>query len=139
MITELVLIAAAGIIDPMDMSGHSMYPSGVKECDKYPRFAPPKSKLATLTLPQSILSGTGDIISSGHYLAALSVSKNEILIFEGRKELFTLPVEHTELLEKVRKLSTAEFYTDDNSESFIILTEGRLRVLSKVKLYREEP
>ena len=51
MITELLIIAAAGVINPMDMSNFEMYPSGVKECDKYPRFAPPASKLATLTLP----------------------------------------------------------------------------------------
>ena len=137
MITELVLIAAAGIINPMDMSGNYMYPSGVKECDKYPRFAPPKSKLATLTLPQPILSATGEIIPSGHYLAALSVSKNEILVFEGRKELFTLSIDDMEILYKPRKISTAQFYTDNNSESFIILTEGKLRVFGKVQLYRE--
>ena len=44
MITEILLIAAIGIYNPMDMSGHMMYPSGVKEADKYPRFAPPASK-----------------------------------------------------------------------------------------------
>ena len=35
MIPELLLLAAAGVINPMDMSDFSMYPSGVKECDKY--------------------------------------------------------------------------------------------------------
>ena len=137
MITELILIAATGIINPMDMSGNTMYPSGVKEIDKYPRFAPPASKLAKLALPQPILSNEGEIINSGHYLAALSVSKNCILVFEGRKELFTLSIDKTEILEKPRRFSTAEFYTDDNSESFIILTEGKLRVMGKVNLYRE--
>ena len=39
MLTELLLIAAAGIYDPMDMSGHQMYPSGVLEMDKYPKYA----------------------------------------------------------------------------------------------------
>lgn len=139
MITELLLIAAAGVINPMDMSDFEMYPSGVKECDKYPRFAPPASKLATLTLPHTILANDGRIIPSGHYLAALSVSKNEILVFEGRTELFTLSIDGTEILEKPRKISTATFYTDDNSESFIILTEGKLRVVGKVNLYRETP
>ena len=139
MITELLIIAAAGVINPMDMSDFEMYPSGVKECDKYPRFAPPASKLATLTLPHPILANDGRIIPSGHYLAALSVSKNEILVFEGRTELFTLSIDGTEILEKPRKISTATFYTDDNSESFIILTEGKLRVVGKVNLYRETP
>lgn len=139
MIPELLLIAATGVINPMDMSDFEMYPSGVKECDKYPRYAPPASKLATLTLTHPILANDGRIIQSGHYLAALSVSKNEILVFEGRKELFTLSIDKTEVLEKTRKISTAEFYTDDNSESFIVLTEGRLRVMGKVLLYREEP
>ncbi len=139
MIPELLLIASSGVINPMDMSDFEMYPSGVKECDKYPRYAPPASKLATLTLPHPILSGDGRIIQSGHYLAALSVSKNEILVFEGRTELFTLPIDAAEILDKPRKISTAEFYTDNNSESFIVLTEGRLRVLGKVLLYKEEP
>ena len=139
MITELFLIAAAGIINPMDMSGNEMYPSGVKECDKYPRFAPPASKLATLSLPQPILSKEGEIINSGHYLAGLSVSENAILVVEGRKAIYTLDIERTDILEKPRRFSTAEFYTDDNSESFIILTEGKLRVMGKVQLYREEP
>ena len=139
MITEILLIAAAGIINPMDMSGNTMYPSGVKEIDKYPRFAPPASKLATLTLPQPILSTEGEVIKSGHYLAGLSVSKNAILVFDGRKELFTLDIDTSEILEKPHRISTAQFYTDDNSESFIILTEGKLKVMGKVKLYREEP
>ena len=138
MITELLLIAATGVINPMDMSGHSMYPSGVKECDKYPQFPYPTSKLAKLTLPHPILSDNGEVINSGHYLVGLSVSKNSILVFDGRKELFTLAIENTEILDRARKISTAEFYTDDNSESFIILTEGKLRVLGKVKLYKEE-
>ena len=139
MITELFLIAATGIINPMDMSGNQMYPSGVKECDKYPRFAPPASKLAKLTLPKPILSKEGDIIKSGHYLLGLSVSQNAILVFDGRKELFTLDIDDYEVLDRARKISTAEFYTDDNSESLIILTEGKLRIISKVKLYVEEP
>ena len=138
MITEVLLIAAAGIINPMDMSGNRMYPSGVKEIDKYPRFALPKSELATLTLPRPIFASDGRVINSGHYLAALSVSKNEILVFEGRTELFTLPINNTEILEKSRKISTAEFYTDDNAENFIILTQGKLRVMGKVKLYTED-
>ena len=137
MITELFLIATTGIINPMDMSGNEMYPSGVKEVDKYPRYGLPKSKLATLTLPKAILSTDGNIIKSGHYLAALSVSKNQILVFDGREEIFTLDIISAEVLEKERKISTAEFYTDDNSESFIILTQGKLRVLGKVYLYKE--
>ena len=63
MITELLLIAAAGIINPMDMSGHSMYPSGVKECDKYPMYPYPASKLAKLTLPHPIISDNGEFSS----------------------------------------------------------------------------
>lgn len=139
MLPELLLIASTGIINPMDMSGFEMYPSGIKECDKYPRYAPPASKLATLTIPQPILANDGRMIASGHYLAGLSVSKNEILVFEGRKELFTLSIDQTEVLEKPRKISTAEFYTDNNSESFIVLTQGKLRVMGKVLLYEEEP
>lgn len=137
MITELLLIAATGIINPMDMSGNEMYPSGTKEVDKYPRYAPPKSKLATLTLPKPILSSAGNIIPSGHYLAALSVSQNQILVFDGNKEIYTLNIDSTEILAKPRKISTAQFYTDDSSESFIILTQGKLRILGKVTLYKE--
>ena len=61
------------------------------------------------------------------------------MFFEGRKEIFSIQIDYTEVLEKTRKISTAEFYTDNNSESFIVLTEGRLRVLGKVLLYKEEP
>ena len=134
MIPELFLIAAAGVINPMDMSDFSMYPSGVKECDKYPKYAYPTSKLATLTLPRAIISSDGRIIPSGHYLAGLSVSGAELLVFEGRNELYTLNVIASDVLDKSRKISTARFYTDDNGESFITLTYGRLQVFSKVKL-----
>lgn len=136
MISELLLIASLGIINPMDMTGHKMYPSGVKECDKYPRFAPPASKLAKLTLPQDIWADNGEIIKSGHYLVGLSVSKNELLLFEGHKEIFAIEVEHIEILDRTRKIATAEFYTDNNSESFLVLIEGKLRVVCKVKLCR---
>ena len=134
MIAELLLIATAGIYDPMDMSGNFMYPSGVKEMDKYPRYAPPASKLATLILPRNILSKDGKIIKSGHYLAGLSISRQEILIFESNKEIFSAQITETEILPKALKLSTAEFYTYDNGESFIILTQGKYKTKAKIEL-----
>jgi len=137
MITELLLIATAGIINPMDMSGNYMYPSGVKECDKYPRYAPPASKLASLALPVAVVSDDGDIINSGHYLAGLSVGRGEILVFDGRKEILSAPISETMILEKELKKSTAEFYSSDNSESMIVLTQGKYRVKAKVQLYRD--
>lgn len=135
MLAELILIAAAAeIYNPMDMSGHRMYPSGVKEADKYPRFAPPQSKLAKLTLPRNIYDKNGTLIKSGHYLAALSISQNEILIFEGTREIFALPITSSVVLEKELKLSTAEFLVDNNGESYISLVKGKYKVFAKVSL-----
>ncbi len=125
MITELLLIAAAGIIDPMDMSGHQMYPSGVLECDKYPRYPYPTSKLPRLTLPQNIYASDGRIIRAGHYLVSLSISRQELLFFEGTKELYTIKVSQTEIVEKPLKLATAEFYSSNNGDYFIFLKQGK--------------
>ena len=134
MIAELLLIATAGIYNPMDMSGNYMYPSGVKEADKYPRYAPPASKLATLNLPRDIITKDNKIIKSGHYLTGLSISRQEILIFEANKEIFSAQITQTEILERPLKINTAEFFTYDNAESFIILTQGKYRAKAKVEL-----
>jgi len=134
MITELLLIATAGILDPMDMSGNTMYRSGVKECDKYPRFPYPESKLAVLTLPREILSSTGEVIKSGHYLISLSISRQEVLLFEGHTLLYTLNVSQIETLEKNLKISTAEFHSSDNKEDYIILKQGKYVVKVDVEL-----
>ena len=134
MLGELVLIAAIGVYNPMDMSGHSMYPSGVKEADKYPKYPLKTSKMAQLTLPRNIIASDGRLIKSGHYLATFSISHREILIFEGEKEIYTLKINSEEILEKSRKLPEAKFYTLDNGESFIILTVGKYRANAKVYL-----
>lgn len=134
MITELLLIAAAGIYDPMDMSGHTMYPSGSKECDKYPKYALPASKLAKLTLPVNIISNDGRIIKAGHYLASLSISKQTILIFDGEREIFELNIDKSEIMDKKMKISTAKFYQDDNSLAYIILIQGALKIFSNVSI-----
>ena len=136
MLTELLLIAAAGIIDPMDMSGHQMYPSGVKEMDKYPLYPYPQSKLAKLSIGHDILSANGKIIKSGHYLIGLSISKKEILIFEGTKELYTLKVSSLKTMDKSLKFATSEFYTDNNGECFIILKQDNYIAMAKVVLVR---
>ena len=134
MLPELILIAAIGIYDPMDMSGHEMYPSGVKEIDKYPRYEKATSKMAKLTLPKDIIASDGRIVKSGHYLAAFSISHREILIFEGEKEIYTLKIDSEEILPKTLKLPTATFYTYNNGESFIIITIGKFRAKAKVLL-----
>jgi len=136
MLAELLLIAAAGIIDPMDMSGHQMYRSGVKEMDKYPLYPYPESKLAKLSLGHDILSSDGKIIKSGHYLIELSISKKEILIFEGTKALYTLKVSSLKTMDKSLKFATAKFYTDNNGECFIILKRDNYVAMAKVVLVR---
>ena len=134
MLPELLLIAAVGIYDPMDMSGHQMYPSGVKEADKYPRYAPSSTKMAQLTLPRNIIASDGRLISSGHYLVDFSISRQELLIFEGEKEIFALKISQTEILPKALKIPTAKFFTYDNGESFVIFTKGKYRVKARVFL-----
>jgi len=138
MITELLLIAAANVIDPMDMSGHQMYPSGVKECDKYPRYPYPDSKLAKLSIGQNILASDNQVIKGGHYLVSLSVSRNEILLFEGQKALYAINVSSIETMDKPYKFAEATFVSSDNSECFIILKQGKYLVTAKVDLYRPE-
>lgn len=134
MLPELLLIAALGIYDPMDMSGHQMYPSGVKEADKYPRYAYPASKLASLTLTRDIKDKLGRRIKSGHYLTGLSISKREILIFEGHSPIYSIDVSRTEIRKKEPKFSTAKFHTADTKESFIRLTQGKYNVWATVEL-----
>ena len=136
MLAELLLIAVAGVIDPMDMSGHQMYPSGVKEVDKYPLYPYPQSKLAKLSIGQDILSANGKIIKSGHYLIGLSISKKEILIFEGTKELYTLKVSSLKTMDKPLKFATSKFYTDNNGECFIVLKQDNYVALAKVVLVK---
>ena len=136
MLTELLLIAAAGVIDPMDMSGHQMYPSGVKEVDKYPLYPYPQSKLAKLSIGHDILSANGKIIRSGHYLIGLSISKKEILVFEGTKELYALKVTSLKIMDKPFKFATSEFYTDNNGERFIVLKQDNYIAISKVVLVK---
>ena len=134
MLTEFLLIAAAGIIDPMDMSGHQMYPSGVKECDKYPRYPYPTSKLAKLSVGHRIISADGSIIKGGHYLVSLSISKNEIIFFEGEKAIYTLKVSSLEVMDKPVRISTAEFVSDDNGQCFVLLKQGKYLVTAYVNL-----
>ena len=134
MIAELILIAAIGIYDPMDMSGHEMYPSGVKEVDKYPKYAPKTTKMAQLTLPRNIIAKDGRIILSGHYLATFAISRREILIFDGENEIYTLNVCEEKILPRKMKLPEARFYTYNNGEAFIILTIGKYRAKAKVNL-----
>ena len=132
MLAEILFIAAAGIIDPMDMSGNYMYPSGVKECDKYPMYAPPKTNLAILTLPRDIYDSEGNIIKSGHYLISLSVSMDRILLFEGTKAIYTIPVKVIDYSEKYLKIETAEFYEEEETHGTILLKQGKLRIKANV-------
>ena len=67
-------------------------------------------------------------------MAGLSISRQEILIFESNKEIFSAQITETEILPKALKLSTAEFYTYDNGESFIILTQGKYKTKAKIEL-----
>jgi len=134
MISEIIFIATAGIIDPMDMSGNYMYPSGVKECDKYPMYAPPQSKLAKLALPQDILADDGRVIQAGHYLVGLSVSKNTLLFFEGTKAVFEAKITETEILEMPAKLSTAEFNRTNDGQSQITFVQGKFKAKANVTL-----
>ena len=134
MLPELLLIAAIGIYDPMDMRGHQMYPSGVKEEDKYPRYEKATSKMAKLTLPRDIIASDGRRIKSGHYLVAFSISHREMLIFEGEKEIYTLKISEETILPKSLKIPTANFHTYDNGESFVILTIGKYRAKAQVFL-----
>ncbi|MCQ2958194.1 MAG: hypothetical protein MJ180_04750 [Candidatus Gastranaerophilales bacterium] len=132
MITELLLIAAVGVYDPMDMSGHQMYPSGFLEVDKYPKYAPPQSKLAKLSLPRDIISSDGEVIKAGHYLISLSLSKNEILFFDGTKALYTIKVSNLDYGYKYLKISTAEFSNENINQGIILLKQGKIRAEATV-------
>ena len=134
MISELLLIAAVGIIDPMDMSGHQMYPSGVKEMDKYPKYAPPTSSMATLSVAKPILASDGRSIPAGHYLVSLSISRQELLLFEGKKTVYTLKVDELRIKEKPLKLATAKFYTNNNGECFIIVDDKKYQAVVRAEL-----
>jgi len=132
MLAEILFIAAAGIIDPMDMSGNEMYPSGFKECDKYPKYAPPATKLATLSLPRDIYDSEGNIIKSGHYLISLSVSMDRILLFDGTKAIYTLPISTIGIGERHLKIETAEYSEDGTDHGTVILKQGNLRIKTDV-------
>ena len=133
MLAELLLIATTGIYNPMDMSGHEMYPSGAKECDKYPKYAPPASQLAKLTLYKTICLTNGETIKPGHYLTGLSISKQQLLIFDGEKNIYEIDISKSEILKKKIKIATAKLYTSNNNESYIVLKDGLLKITAKVK------
>ena len=88
MLSEILLIAAAGIYNPMDMSGNLMYPSGEKECDKYYNYAPPKSKKAAFVSALYFYDDENDLLEAGFYLAKLSEdnTKGQLVCTECYKD-----------------------------------------------------
>ena len=134
MITELFLIAAAGIINPMDMSGNLMYPSGVKECDKYYNYAPPKSSAATFVSSLDFYDDEGDLLEAGFYLAKISEDKKKILLFQNGKYVAVFNILELKELKEELKISYINLEFSNAKEGIITLCENKYMAKAKVTM-----
>lgn len=134
MLGEILLIAAAGIYDPMDMSGHLMYPSGVKECDKYYNYAPPKSKNASFVSALDFYDDENDLLEAGFYLAKLSEDKTKILLFQNGRYVAVFNVLELKDLKENLTIPYINFEINNAKEGIITLFENKTMAKAKVRM-----
>lgn len=89
MLFELFVSLLIGEINPADFTGKTIYPSGIKDCDK-DILALPASNLPVLKLPMPIFDKTKNVIKPGMYQVKL-VDKF-LVLSEGDKIIAQLPV-----------------------------------------------
>ncbi len=91
-IFQLSGITALAYFNPADPAGKSMYPSGVKEIDKFYYEAYPTSKKPVLKLNVPVYGLKHRGIEPGIYEAILTSDKKSILLFQSNKLKAQLPV-----------------------------------------------
>ena len=134
MLSEVLLIAAAGIYNPMDMSGHLMYPSGAKECDKYYNYAPLKSKNASFVSALDFYDDENDLIESGFYLAKLSQDKTKILLFQNGKFVAVFNVLELNTLKEKLTIPYINFEITNANTGVLTLFEDNYMAKAKIKM-----
>ena len=137
MLGEILLIAAAGIYNPMDMSGHLMYPSGVKECDEYYNYAPPKSKNASFVSALDFYDDENDLIEAGFYLAKLSDDKTKILLFQSGKYVAVFNVLELSKLKETLTIPYINFEITNAKEGILTLFENNNMAKAKIRMKSE--
>ncbi len=134
MLGEILLIAAAGIYNPMDMSGHLMYPSGVKECDKYYNYTPPKSKKASFVSALDFYDDENDLIEAGIYLAKLSQDKTKILLFQNGRYVAVFNVLELSNLKEPLTIPYINFEINNAKEGILTLFEDNSMAKAKIRM-----
>ncbi len=137
MIGEILLIATAGIYNPMDMSGNLMYPSGEKECDKYYNYAPPKSKAASFVSALDFYDDENDLLEAGFYLAKMNKDKTKILLFQNGRFVAIFDIYELSELKQELSISYINFDIINAKEGVITLFENKYMAKAKVRMKLE--
>jgi len=89
MLIELLAILVIGLKNPADLSGKTIYPSGIHDCDK-DFLLLPTSEYPVLKISVSIIDKSGTVVNPGIYQAVLR--NKEIMIIKEGQIIAVLPV-----------------------------------------------
>ncbi|MDD3593943.1 MAG: hypothetical protein PHX18_04880 [Candidatus Gastranaerophilales bacterium] len=85
----------------------TMYPSGVKEIDKYNPYAKPASKMPLFALERTLVDKDNHSVLPGQYLAAISKDKKYIMLFANDQVEGVFLIDNFNVLEKQLKVNSA--------------------------------
>jgi hypothetical protein len=96
MFEEILVLLLINFINPADSAGGTMYPSGIKECDKlHYNFPPEATKAANLVLSMPVYDGNNILVPPGIYEAIIVNNNNEIILMQSNEIKGKLPVGQT--------------------------------------------
>lgn len=131
MIIELLFALMISDVNPSDFTGKTMYPSGIKDCDK-DIFSPPASKLPVLKISAPIIDRNGKYIDAGIYQAKL-VDKN-IIIMQGETLIASLPALKIKYMPYSFSISECLFKKVNSELVIITFRENKIEAETIIKI-----
>ncbi|OGH96741.1 MAG: hypothetical protein A2104_10265 [Candidatus Melainabacteria bacterium GWF2_32_7] len=93
MLESLIIFTFLSFVEPIDPTGKTLYPSGIKECDDLHYDLPPHaSKNPNLALSTPIYDAENKLIPPGIYEAELSETTGQILLLQSKEIKAKLPI-----------------------------------------------
>lgn len=133
MLFELLVSLMIGEINPSDFTGKTIYPSGIKDCDK-DILALPASISPVLKLPMPIFDKTKNVIKPGIYQVKL-IDKL-LILSEGDKIIAKLPALKIRYLPYNQSISECFFKKENPELATITYRENNIEAETIAKIVK---
>lgn len=131
MIENILVFLFLTYVNPADPSGNTMYPSGVKDCDKFYFNSPPAaSKTPNLVLSMPVYDAENKIIPPGIYETKLSQDTGQILLIQSQEIKAKLPIMQIATLDKTYLIPTVNVKKLSSKHILIILKMDNTEIFS---------